>query len=144
MHAVITGDVWIGPEQAVEPGCGVESVGSVETGRTDKLARTTAMARAALAGSPAVRLTVAEEEALEEAVDRAMEGAVLRPARAPAPEPRAAGAAAREASGRWAAALAVVRGWLGARERGRAMDAHLEGHRDAVRRELLLQDPRLW
>ena len=127
MRTVITGDVWIGPEHMVGAG------------------RTTASGRGTLATSPAVRLTVAQEEALEEAVDRAMEVAdldlrvgPLRGTPAEDAEPQ------REARGLWAVAVAVVRSRLTRSERDRARDARIEERRDAVRRELLLRHARLW
>ena len=127
MRTVITGDVWIGSEHAVGVG------------------RTTASGRGTLATSPEVRLTVAQEEALEEAVDRAMEVADLdlRVERLPGTPARAA-EPRHEARGLWAAAVAVVRSRLTRSERDRAWDARIEERRDAVRRELLLRQARLW
>ena len=127
MHTVITGDVWIGPD------------------RTADARRTTAPGRQALAAEASVRLTVAQEEALEEAVDRATEdtGPGLRLGRLGGTPARDAGPAP-VARGLWAAAIAVVRPWLTRSEGDRAWEARVEGRREAVRRELLLRQPRLW
>ncbi|MEN2744471.1 hypothetical protein [Sinomonas halotolerans] len=102
---------------------------------------------------PGLRLTAAEADELEEAVDRTIDDVVAAQLAA------AAGAGTAEASGEAYARDAgilgngsvlanaragVVRALRGDAHRTAEGDAELERRREEVRRELLLQGPRLW